>query len=311
MGIRQFLRSYTNIHVQDEKENVCIFSLPRSGSTWLMELIWTQPGFKYINEPLNLKSNLLRAKSRIAGFEELYTVDAKDKLIKYFHGFVDGKSHFLDPNPLRRFYRPRTNRIVFKIIHGGELFINDVAQACCGRVIYLLRHPISVALSRKQLPRMDQLCSNLVLNHFTTEEKKYALYTRKHGDLMSQKVLAWCIQNKLALLQRREDWLVFTYEQLVVTPRPIVEKITRDFHLTNKSLIYEQLNIPSAVTVQSGDETWLILNDGRGERHRLVNRWLDNMSPTHIRGYMDICLKMGFSPYDLNTGMPLPEWLLI
>ena len=56
-----------NIHRSSEKPSVLIFSSPRSGSTWLQELIWSQPEFKYVNEPLNLKGAWLQNKSGING----------------------------------------------------------------------------------------------------------------------------------------------------------------------------------------------------------------------------------------------------
>jgi len=51
--IKRVIASTTNIHLTGNSPNVFIFSTPRSGSTWLMELILTQPGFKPCNEPCN------------------------------------------------------------------------------------------------------------------------------------------------------------------------------------------------------------------------------------------------------------------
>ena len=70
--LTQFLRSYTNLHIKGSSENVFIFSTPRSGSTWLMELIWTQKGFKYCNEPLDLRNKLLRSKLGFDSWNQLY-----------------------------------------------------------------------------------------------------------------------------------------------------------------------------------------------------------------------------------------------
>ena len=114
-----------NRHKPSALPNVLLFSLPRSGSTWLLELIWSQPEFKYVNEPLNLKGSWLRKKSHINGFKELYTEAVRDKVVAYFKGFVEGTHHFMNPNPSRKNSRFFTSRIVFKVIHGGEFLIND------------------------------------------------------------------------------------------------------------------------------------------------------------------------------------------
>src|SRR5690606_24342168 len=49
------LRWISNVHRPNGLPNVCIVSAPRSGSTWLLELVLSQPGFKPCNEPFNLR----------------------------------------------------------------------------------------------------------------------------------------------------------------------------------------------------------------------------------------------------------------
>lgn len=274
-----------------------------------MELIWSQPSFKYVNEPLNLKSGWMQKASGIRGFSELYTREAKEKVVDYFYGFSSGRRHFLDPNPLRKHYRPFTRRIVFKVIHGGELFINDISRACNGRVIYLMRHPIAVALSRKQLPRMDELCSDLVLGHFTPEERNFALSVKAKGDPMELRILAWCLQNKLALQQRTTEWMVVTYEQLVMDPPTVVEKLAVHAQLPAKERIYKQLNTPSAVSVQSEEETITMMEAQERERLKLVDVWKNRVDDSRAMELMEICTKMNIRVYH-RDGFPAKEWLV-
>lgn len=307
---QSFLRRLSNFHRKGKDYNLFIFSLPRSGSTWLQELIWTQPGFKYINEPLNLKNSWLQKKSGIKGFEELYSPEGKKKAINYFKGFCEGRFHFLDPNPVRKYYRPITNRLVFKIIHGGEMFINDIVKGCNGRVIYLLRHPIPVSLSRKQLPRMEQLCSNFVLDQFEPGIKEYALTVNSNGTPMERRILAWCIQNKLALMQRTDDWMVISYEQLVTNPKPIIDRMVKEYNLSKPNRIYNQINIPSAVSVQStAEDVANMMGEGKN-REKLVEKWKNRLETEEINTYMNICANMNMLIYSENSGMPNPEWLI-
>ncbi len=49
----------TSTHRPGALPNVFIFTTPRSGSTWLMELIWSQPGFRCVNEPLDIRDPLV------------------------------------------------------------------------------------------------------------------------------------------------------------------------------------------------------------------------------------------------------------
>ena len=309
-SVQQFLRSHANLHRQGEKPNILIFSLPRSGSTWLQELIWTQPGFKYCNEPLNLKGPFLREKSKISGFDELYSEQVEQKLIDYFKGFTSGKFHFLDPNPLRKNYRLFTNRIVFKVIHGGEFYINNIASAINGRVVYLLRHPIPVSLSRRQLPRMEQLCSDWVLDHFPDKIKVYAKELNAKGDGMQRRILAWCIQNKLALLKRNDSWLVLTYEQLVCEPNVVIGKLAEHLDLPKKDRMIDQVYVPSAVSVQSEASSLELMKDTDDLRTSLVSKWKTKVDESMMKDYLAICANMEMTVYDDKSGYPKEAWVI-
>lgn len=244
--LRNFVLNNGNLfnrHRPSVKPNVLIFSLPRSGSTWLQELIWSQPEFKYVNEPLNLKGPRLQNKSRINGFNELYTNEVRDKVVDYFKGFIEGKHHFMNPNPLRKHSRLFTSRIVFKVIHGGEFFINDIAQQTNSKILYLLRNPIAVALSRKQIPRTEELTSDFVLSKFNLDEQKFAKEIIHNGSDMEKKIMLWCIQNKFALQQRTSNWLVLSYERLTCYPEKVLTALAEHCELPELEIMIERVNI--------------------------------------------------------------------
>jgi hypothetical protein len=65
--LQLLVKALTNVHRQGPLPNVFLFATPRSGSTWLMEIIASQPGFKYYDEPLNPR----REMSPMAAFSRL------------------------------------------------------------------------------------------------------------------------------------------------------------------------------------------------------------------------------------------------
>lgn len=286
-----------NSHKPSGKLSVLIFSLPRSGSTWLQELIWSQPEFKYVNEPLNLKGAWLQNKSGINGFKELYSEQVRDKLITYFKGFISGKHHFMNPNPLRKNSRFFTSRIVFKVIHGGEVYINDIAQSTNSKIVYLLRNPIAVALSRKQIPRTEELTSDFVLSRFTLEEQKFAKEIISTGSDMKKKIMLWCIQNKLALQHRNSNWLVISYEQLTYYPEKVLADVAAHCELPNLEAMIKRVNIPSAVSTQSEGDSVRLMQEDNDNRKRLINSWRSKVSDEEMRSYFDICSKMNIGIY--------------
>ena len=251
-----------------------------------------------------MKDGFLQKKSKIDGFKELYTLDAKDKVLNYFKGFINGKIHVLDPSPLRKKTRFLTSRIVFKVIHGGEFFINDAIQHTNSKVIYLLRHPIAVSLSRKQLPRTHELTSDLVLSYFPSKEQKFIRDVMATGDDMDKRILMWCVQNKLALYHRTDDWLVISYEDLTIRPQKILTKIATHCDLPDVNAMMENVNIPSAVTTQSELDSVNIMKKDNERRQILISKWRDKVSESDAIRYFDICRKMNFELYGMQSDFP-------
>lgn len=293
-----------NWHKPDNKPNVLIFSIPRSGSTWLQELVWSQSGFKYVNEPLNLKSKWLQKKSGINGFKELYSQDVKTKLLNYFKAFSDGKNHFMNPNPLRKNTRFITKRIVFKVIHGGEAYINDIARETDSKIVFLIRNPIAVSLSRKQLPRTEELTSNFVLSSFTKEEQKYAKDIMKNGDEMEKRIMAWCIQNKFALMHRTNNWFITSYEELTCYPDKVIPALAAHCELSEIERMMQGVHIPSAVSTQSESDSVKLMSDKGDKRKILISKWRDKVSELEMQRYFEICEMMNFDIYKASSDFP-------
>jgi len=313
LGVRKHIQRLGflfNYHKPESLPNVLLFSMPRSGSTWLMELVWSQPGFKSINEPLNLKGSWLQKKSNIKGFKELYRDQTKAKVLNYFKAIAAGKSHFLNPNPLRKYTRFLTSRVVFKVIHGGELFINDIAKETNSKIVYLLRHPIAVALSRKQVPRTRELTSNFVMSHFNAQEQKYARKMMAEGSEMEIKVLTWCIQNRLALSQKNQEWLILSYERLTCEPEKVLSALATHCELPDLDVMMKSVNIPSAVTNQSENDSVALMKNESDVRLKLINKWRSKVSKETTMKCFDVCKKMNFEVYTIDQDLPVEDYVM-
>jgi len=305
--IRTFFKNFLflfNSHRPSNKPNVLIFSLPRSGSTWLQELIWTQPYFKYANEPLNLKGSFLRKISSINGFEELYKYETRHKVLDYFLRITEGRIHVFDPSPIRKYYRFSTSRIVFKVIHGGEIFFKDIAEHTNSKAIFLLRNPIAVALSRKQLPRIKELTSPKVLSIFSEEEKLVISETLKSGNDRELKILMWCIQNKLVLHYLPEDAIIIAYEQLITEPEQTLKKIAFHCDLPDLDKMIKSVSIPSAVSTQSESESVNLMQDNIEMRLKLIANWRNKVTDEEAKTYFGICEKLNFGIYSNESDLP-------
>jgi hypothetical protein len=299
-------RRATSTHRPNGLPNVFLFTMPRSGSTWLMELIWSQPGFKCVNEPLDLRNPLVRNALDISDWEELHALppEALAKLHSYFEGYCEGRVHAAEPAPFRnRFYRPLTERIVFKVIHGGEDKINWFRDSFHGRVAYFIRHPIAVSLSHEVFPRLGAFLGSSK-RHFSGTQLRYAKRIAERGSKLEQGVLDWCFQNAVPLRNATSDWAILSYEQFVLNPESAVNYLAEKLELPDRGLMMTQLARASGVVKKSDEETQRILKGEAEGRERLVSKWRKKVSEEEERRAMDILELFEIDAYRFGELLP-------
>jgi hypothetical protein len=302
--IRQLVKSIASIHRPDGSPNVFLFSTPRSGSTWLMELIWSQPGFKCCNEPLNLRKPLVRRYLGISEWRELGNQTASTALHRYFQGFCEGRLRFMNPNPFRRYYRPVTRRIVFKIIHGGEDRLNWFRDTFNGRIVYLLRHPIPVSLSREAYPHLEAFLSSDYQRHFTDEQLRYARKVVASGTKLERGVLAWCLQNAIPLREATADWAIVSYEQMVREPQPVIAYLADKLALPKPARMLRQLSVPSSSKGKSDQATQAVLDNNAASRAVLVEKWRNHVREADEYRAMEILPRFHLDAYRAGEVLP-------
>lgn len=275
---RKKLKMLMTRHSPSGEPNVFIHSLPRSGSTWLMELILTQPGFASCNEPLNLRKEAVRNNLGISEWADLHRSGSIEKLHAYIEGFCSGSLRdwrFNRPAPFTQFYRPVTHRIVFKFIQAGEEHINSLSETFNGRVIFLMRHPIPVSLSRKYFPKLDTILDSEFSQFFTESQLALAARTIRSGNKFARGILDWCLRNSVALRSRTDRWTILSYEQLVLDPLPAIDHLSARLDLPKPDRIVKRLSVPSRSTTLSNRGTQEVLRDKRDDNRQLwlVEKW--------------------------------------
>ena len=206
--LKRALASMTNVHLPGEQPDVFIFSTPQSGSTWLMELIGTQPGFKPCSEPFNLLNPVVRehlARFGMTKWADFHNGSVESVFHQYIQGFYDGQFDFKTPFFYRNHFRVITRRMVFKILHAGEERINWFRDMFHGRIVFLIRHPIAVGISRVIYPKLEALLTGDYGQNLTAAQRKQARRIFDSGTKLEQSVLDWCLQNVVPLRQMTPD----------------------------------------------------------------------------------------------------------
>jgi hypothetical protein len=279
--MRSALKALNNIHIPSGDPDVFIFASARSGSTLMHELILTQPGFKPCKVPFDLRYEPIArhlATGGIRSWADLYTESATDVIHAYVRGISSGKIHISDPFFFRNRFRLFTRRIAFKILHACEDRIGWFNQVFNGRIVYLLRHPIPVSFSRRQIPRLEVFVTSDYSRHFSRGQLEFARKVIDSGTDMERAVLDWCLQNSVALRQVADDWTIVSYEQLVLDPEPVVARLAKRLDLPRPERMLARLKKPSYSTKWSDDKTKKVLEErlqvGEERADKKLDTWL-------------------------------------
>jgi LPS sulfotransferase NodH len=313
-SLKQTIAAANNLHRPDGRPNVFLFSAPRGGSTWLTELIATQPGFKPCDEPFNLRTPAVAhelARLGIYRWNDLYDGRPEASMHAYVRAIVDGSSGHMNPFFYRNHFRLVTHRIVFKILHAGEDRINWFRDHFDGRVVLLLRHPIPVTLTRKSLPRLRAFIDTSYSQSLSEEQRRLARHLTETGSDREKGMLDWCLQHAIPLRDATDDWTIVTYEQLVLDPATVIAHLAERLELPRPEAMMRRLREPSSSTHQSDAMSQEVLRGHQPDRGRwLVEKWRTKVSDSEEKQLMDILAAFGIDVYE--AGRPLPTdrfWL--
>lgn len=304
------LKSLTNVHLASKQPNIFVFTMPRSGSTWLMEILSSEKGFRYCNEPLYLRSSVIRHYSGLNNPEDVHDPANLPKIEKYFQGLANGSLGFMNPNPFSSNYRPFTNRVVFKIIHGGEELIGWFQKRFNGKIIFMTRHPIAVSVSRNLLPRTQAMLNSHYASFFEPSQIAFGKEILEKGNFFEQAVLDWCLQNYVPLKQRNQSWIFLTYEQLVLEPEKVLYYLQGQLNLKSIDKMLANLTKPSLVLELSDKETQAMLKDKSSNRDALVSKWTKKVTPAMEQRCFEILDVFNIDLYKAGRFTALDHYLI-
>ena len=224
----------------DQKDAFLIFGDPRSGSTWLAELIAEASKRIIIDEPLNLNY----AKNKVPtdfGWRQDIPVDQDWKeALNYFSGIFDGKnipSDCLQKNSIASFISAKSG--VYKIIRGNRLLHWLKANFQFRyKPIFLIRHPLAMIHSLSK----HSSWSNDYKPYKLPESRNIEVY-EKHFTFLNglqsneEQILShWCISNEAYFKNDTlmQEVIVLKYEDLLLDPEKEVKGIFKEWGVEGK-----------------------------------------------------------------------------
>jgi hypothetical protein len=314
--IRNRLRHLTTRHRQGDADHVFIFSTPRSGSTWLAELIATQGRFKVVNEPFNLRRPVVRATLGFDDWALLLDPESKPAMRAYLQKFIDDEDddpRFKREIPFSEHWHFTTDRMLFKILFAGEDDFGWFAREFGGQILLLLRHPIPVSLSREELPRLHSFLTGPFATRFTEQQRAVARSVIESANHFEMAVLDWCLQNAVPLLGVDPKWTIISYEQMVLDPDTAITHLAQRLSLPDPARMLKRLGRASASTVKSSAESRRLLQHQRAAPEAgpaLIGRWRGRVTPQQEARAFDIVEAFEIDYYLRGSLTPNPKWLL-
>lgn len=165
-------------------------------------------------------------------------------------------------------------------------------------IIYLMRHPLAVAVSRRKL-RWKANLNDFFEQEYLVEDYLSPFWDdiKKAETELEKNILIWCIENYVVLNQFKQDNLqVVFYEKFYTDPQPEIEKLFAGLNQEPSAKVYDKLAKPSA---QSRKDS--AINIG-GD---ILSNWKKSVTPEEIKRSMEL-LKL-FNLDQVYSDAPLPN----
>ena len=296
-----------NHHRPGDRPDIFLFSTARSGSTFLMEILSAQRGMKIVNEPLQLNYPHVRASLGWDSWEEAVTApDRRERFERHFGRIRNNEIPMLNRPPYRRGGKFFTNRITFKVLHGGEDLVEWFEDALGGVILILKRHPIPTARSHYLHPRLAHFERQPeVMARLDGPQKRLLRETLSCGDHFRMGIVSWCLQNMfLGGDHARSSWTTTYYEDLTLSPQDSVDALTDRLQLDPTPDAEALARRPSGSTRYSKSDTKDYFESGEDDRRFLVEKWVADTSADEIAFVADALHVFAIEDYRADDPYP-------
>jgi len=292
-----------NIHDGvNPKETIFISGTPRSGSTWLMEILGTLPNYKTLLEPFHTEffpevKELGLTPRNYLDFEKDYP-EIHDYIRRVIGGKkISQKPHYLDSQITNRLI---ADKLIVKCVRANRM-LPYISKNFSLRQIYLIiRHPCAVISSQferwatgynmsKNLP----LPKDLVINDILTipEVNSNTILVNKIRKIDSTiELLAaiWAADNFVPLLHSKNyNWYIVPYEKLLLNEENELDKL---FNAINEEATKKAKKIirePSPVASK----------DYKSNVEKQLSKWRKKLSDEQINKILEITSWFGLDFY--------------
>lgn len=231
-----YLTEYSKFEAED---NIYLFTDPRSGSTWLMEILNQIPKTATLWEPFHPNNGTVDQSFNL-GWRPFLEKDSKNEelrrhLVDVF-SFKKATRWTVSQNRFLEY--KRANTLIVKSVRSNALlpwFTNNFKLKY--KPIYFLRHPIAQSISHIQAFSDNKDIWAKERNGFKGINesllKTHESFLRSLNTQIENRMAVWCLTNKTALENKNVDYFRVYYEDLLLHPENTLTKIFKGLGLPN------------------------------------------------------------------------------
>jgi hypothetical protein len=311
--IGRVLAPYGNIHRQGKLPDIFIFSAPRTGSTFLMEVLGAQPRMKTLDEPFSMNYPHTHRELGVDNWPDAVLMKNRREIYgRYVDRLCRGeigdfKSPFWSQNG--RFF---TTRNTLKILHAGEDLLPWFEERFDCMIVLLIRHPVPTVLSHRMHPRVDYYLRQPEMRElFADSHIRFAERILASDNRYDRGVLDWCLQYYPAFTHGiKPSWTVISYEDLSVEAVGAVKYLEQRLQLYPTKNLSRIIGKPSVSTVQSDAQTVAFFKSGQASqsRHYLIEKWREGLEPGREERTFEILEGMGLNIYSRGNLFPIEKY---
>jgi hypothetical protein len=272
-------------------DTILLAGTGRAGTTWLANIINYDNRMRYIFEPFcplyvkRLRNLPMR----------LYLNHSEDyvELQSLYRYILSGSVRNIWTDRFNKKYISHTRLIKDIRIN---LSLNWIKKTYPGvKIVFLMRHPLAVALSRFKLNWKDEVGElleqkNLVSDHLSDIYDDIV----KCDDAFQRHIYLWCIENYIPLkLFSDGDVYPIFYENICLDPKYEIEKMLKWLGITVTDKVWETTKTASAVTRKNS-----AINTGES----LVDKWKNEVNVMQTDKALEIMSRFGLDQiYDADS----------
>jgi len=306
----------------DIQDTIVVSGSPRSGTTWVLELLRTIPGYKAMNEPL-----MYEEARRDHGFSWRTYLDPDaeaERQHEYLRTILRGQLGIspawffeAETRPAQFVEHGTHNSLVVKFCRLNRMLHWFSRQFDVRGTILLIRHPCAVIASQLRHEGWDP---DRLVNDLDSRDAFGAMPDQvyeQHADIFELvttrfeiMTAVWCLDYYFPLLGDEDStpsWILLPYERLVTRGRNELRRVTEALGIEMTSEMKGQFDEPSTS----------VRDQLHQDAERQLSKWRRCLSDDQIESVLRIVNQLGLSQFysealepnyeALNARQP-PEW---